>query len=283
MSAVLRTLLDRLRIPVVAHEVKPLLVARIADDPEAAPTPVAFDTQIAAYVLNASLRSQTIADVAAEQLDLILPPVAELDVAARAGLEALAAIAVREPLERRLAEEGLDRLYAEIELPLIAVLARMEATGVALDRDALGMLASEFGTEIARLEAEIYVDVGHEFNLGSPKQLEQILFFELNLPKGKRTKTGYSTDASVLEDLRAAHPMIDKLLEWRIYTKLRSTYVDALPTLDRGRRTAPHNVPPGRRGDRPSLIVRPEPPEHPDPDPSLVAGSGGRSSPATPT
>jgi DNA polymerase-1 len=229
--ASLLRLLDRLSVPLVAHEVKPLLVARIADDPEAAPTPVAFDTQIAAYVLNASLRSQTIADVAAEQLDLILPPVAELDVAARAGLEALAAIAVREPLERRLVEDGLDRLYAEMELPLIAVLARMEATGVALDRDALKVLAAEFAAEISRLEAEIYVDVGHEFNLGSPKQLEQVLFFELNLPKGKRTKTGYSTDASVLEDLRAAHPMIDKLLEWRTYTKLRSTYVDALPTL----------------------------------------------------
>ena len=221
--AALGVLLDRMRIPVVAHEVKPLLVARIADDPEAPPTPVAFDTQIAAYVLNASLRSQTIADVAAEQLDLILPPVAELDLAARAGLEALAAIAVRAPLERRLAEEGLDRLYAEIELPLIAVLAQMEATGVALDRGALKLLATEFGAEISRLEAEIYLDVGHEFNLGSPRQLEQILFFQLNLPKGKRTKTGYSTDASVLEDLRAAHPMIEKLLEWRIYTKLRST------------------------------------------------------------
>ena len=93
------------------------------------------------------------------------------------------------------------------------------------------LLATEFAAEISRLETEIYADVGHEFNLGSPKQLEQVLFFELNLPKGKRTKTGYSTDASVLEDLRAAHPMIDKLLEWRIYTKLRSTYVDALPTL----------------------------------------------------
>ena len=230
-AAALRRLLDRLEIPVVGHEVKPLLVARIADDPDAAATPVAFDTQIAAYVLNASLRSQTIADVAAEQLDLILPPVAELDNAARAGLEALASIAVRDPLERRLADEGLDRLYGEMELPLIAVLARMEATGVALDREALAGLATEFGVEISRLEAEIYVDVGHEFNLGSPKQLEQILFFELNLPKGKRTKTGYSTDASVLEDLRAAHPMIDKLLEWRVYTKLRSTYVDALPNL----------------------------------------------------
>jgi len=230
-SATLRRLLDRLETPVVGHEVKPLLVARIADDPDAAATPVAFDTQIAAYVLNASLRSQTIADVVAEQLDLILPPVAELDNASRAGLEALSALAVREPLEKRLVDDGLDRLYAELELPLIAVLARMEATGVALDLDALRVLAAEFGAEISRLEAEIYVDVGHEFNLGSPKQLEQILFFELNLPKGKRTKTGFSTDASVLEDLRPAHPMIDKLLEWRIYTKLRSTYVDALPTL----------------------------------------------------
>ena len=107
----------------------------------------------------------------------------------------------------------------------------MEAAGVALDLEALQALAVEFGAEISRLETEIYADVGHEFNLGSPKQLEQILFYELDLPKGKRTKTGYSTDASVLEDLRPAHPMIDKLLEWRVYTKLRSTYVEALPTL----------------------------------------------------
>jgi DNA polymerase-1 len=230
-SAALRRLLDRLAVPVVGHEVKPLLVRKIADDPDGPPTGVAFDTQIAAYILNAALRSQTIADVVAEQLDLILPDTGDLDAAARAGLEALSALAVREPLERRLGEEGLDRLYREIELPLISVLARMEATGVALDRDALGLLATEFAAEISRLETEIYADVGHEFNLGSPKQLEQVLFFELNLPKGKRTKTGFSTDASVLEDLRAAHPMVDKLLEWRIYTKLRSTYVDALPTL----------------------------------------------------
>ena len=192
---------------------------------------MAFDTQVAAYILNAALRSQTIADVVAEQLDLILPPVAELDAAARAGLEALSAIAVRDPLQRRLEEDGLDRLYTELELPLISTLARMEAAGVALDLDALQALALEFGAEISRLETEIYADVGHEFNLGSPKQLEQVLFYELDLPKGKRTKTGYSTDASVLEDLRPAHPMIDKLLEWRTYTKLRSTYVEALPTL----------------------------------------------------
>ena len=228
----LRHLLERSRVPLVGHEVKPVLVASLAEDPAAEPLPVAFDTQIAAYILNAALRSQTIADVVAEHLDQILPPAAELPATARAGLEALSAMAVREPLQRRLDEvEGLARLFREIELPLIPVLARMEAVGVALDLDALAVLDREFRAEITRLEQEIYVDVGHEFNLGSPKQLEQVLFFELDLPKGKRTKTGFSTDAAVLEDLRPAHPMIDKLLEWRVYTKLRSTYVEALPSL----------------------------------------------------
>ena len=230
-SDALRHLLERLRTPLVGHEVKPLLVAGFGERESGEPLPVAFDTQIAAYILNAALRSQTIADVVAENLDQILPPPAELPATARAGLEALSAMAVREPLERRLGEVKLDRLFHEVELPLIPVLARMEAVGVALDREALAVLDREFSAEITRLEQEIYADVGHEFNLGSPKQLEQILFFELNLPKGKRTKTGYSTDASVLEELRPAHPMIDKLLEWRVYTKLRSTYVEALPTL----------------------------------------------------
>ncbi len=227
----LRRLLERVGTPLVGHEVKPLIVARFADDPASASPEIAFDTQIAAYVLNAALRSQTIPDVVAENLDQILPPATDLPATARAGLEALSAIAVREPLEKRLAEVGLERLFREVELPLIPVLARMEAVGVALDLDALAVLDRDFSAETSRLEQEIYIDVGHEFNLGSPKQLEQILFFELNLPKGKRTKTGYSTDASVLEELRPAHPMIDKLLEWRIYTKLRSTYVEALPTL----------------------------------------------------
>jgi DNA polymerase-1 len=231
-AAALRRLLEDLDVPLVGHEVKPLLVDRIASDPAAPATRVAFDTQIAAYILNASLRSQTIADVCAERLDLILPPpAAGLPPSARAGLEALGAFAVRDSLANQLEAENLDRLFREIELPLIPVLARMEAVGVALDRDALALLEREFGDEISRLEQEIWQDVGHEFNLGSPKQLEQVLFYELNLPKGKRTKTGYSTDASVLEDLRAAHPFIPKLLDWRVYTKLRSTYVEALPTL----------------------------------------------------
>ena len=215
---------------VVGHETKPLVVANIAGG-ATQPLPVVFDTQIAAYLLNASLRSQTIADVAHERLDVTLPPAGDVPPAVRIGLDALAALAVREPLEKALVESGLDRLFREIEMPLISVLAEMEVAGVAIDREALSKLDVEFGAEMARLESEIYLDVGHDFNLGSPKQLEQILFYELNLPKGKRTKTGYSTDASVLEELKPAHPMIGKLLDWRLYSKLRSTYIEALPAL----------------------------------------------------
>jgi DNA polymerase I len=227
----LRRLVERLGIPVVGHEVKPLLVARMADDPAAPATDVAFDTQIAAYLLNAALRSQSIADVVAERLDQVLPDVKTLVPAHRAGIDALSALAVRPSLERDLADQRLNRLWDEIERPLIAVLARMEAVGIALDLDALAALDREFVTEIARLESEVYAAVGHQFTIGSPKQLGDILFEELKLPKGRRTKTGYSTDAAVLEELVEVHPVIRPVLDWRIYTKLRSTYVEALPGL----------------------------------------------------
>ncbi len=231
-STALRHLLERLGTPLVGHEVKAMLTARLAEEPDAQPTPVAFDTQVAAYLVNAALRAQKIADVVAERLDLVLPPsAADLPPPAVAGLEALSVLAVRPSLEQALRDEGVDRLFAEIELPLIPILARMEAAGVALDRDALGALEREFATEITRLEEEIYAVVGHQFTIGSPKQLGEILFVELGLPRGRKTKTGYSTDATVLEELRGVHPVVQPVLEWRIYSKLRSTYVEALPNL----------------------------------------------------
>ncbi len=230
----LRRMVEARGIPIVAHEAKPILETRFASDPDAGVTPVDFDTQVAAYILNAALRSQSIADVVAERLDLVLPPPKELEPVHRAGLEALSALAVRDPLARSLEEEGLERLFREIELPLIPVLARMEADGIGVDLEALAVLDREFGAEISRLEEEIYAAVGHQFTIGSPKQLGDILFAELQLPKGKRTKTGYSTDASVLEELVGVHPVIQPILDWRIYTKLRSTYVEALPTLIAG-------------------------------------------------
>ena len=231
-SVALRHLLERLGTPLVGHEVKPLLTARFAEEPGAVPTPVAFDTQIAAYLVNAALRAQKIADVVAERLDLVLPPTAAgLPPTAIAGLEALSVLAVRPSLEQALRDEAAERLFTEIELPLVPILARMEAAGIALDRDALAALEREFATEIERLEGEIHAAVGHEFTIGSPKQLGEILFVELGLPKGRKTKTGYSTDAMVLEELRGVHPVIQPVLDWRIYTKLRSTYVEALPNL----------------------------------------------------
>ena len=231
-SLALRHLLETIDARLVGHDVKPLLTARFGEDPGATPPAVDFDTQIAAYLVNAALRAQKIADVVGERLDLVLPPAAAgLPPVATAGLEALSSLAVRPSLEQAMRDEGVERLFAEVELPLIPILARMEAAGIALDRAALAELEREFAAEIARFEGEIYAAVGHEFTIGSPKQLGDILFVELGLPKGRRTKTGYSTDASVLEELRGVHPAIEPILEWRIYTKLRSTYVEALPTL----------------------------------------------------
>src|SRR4051794_19015538 len=230
-ATALRQLVEEVGTPLVGHEVKPILVARFAEDHETPATKVEFDTQVAAYILNAALRSQSIADVVAERLNLVLPPAKELLPVHRAGLEALSALATRDPLARALEESSLERLFREMELPLVPVLARMEARGIAVDLAALAELDREFGEEISRLERAIFDAVGHEFTIGSPKQLGEILFVELRLPKGKRTKTGYSTDASVLEELVGVHPVIQPILDWRIYTKLRSTYVEALPSL----------------------------------------------------
>ena len=160
----------------------------------------------------------------------------------------------------------------------------MEATGVALDLEALGVLDREFAAEISRLEGEIYADVGHEFKIGRPKQLEQVLFVELQpARRASETKTGYSTDASVLEELRRRPPgRSSKLLDWRIYTKLRSTYVEALPTLiaaDGRLHTTFHQA---VAATGPPVLVRPEPPEHPDPDRRSAGASGARSWPASP-
>jgi DNA polymerase-1 len=228
--------------PLVGHEVKQLLVWELARrDPRATGDvlgesrglpAVALDTQIAAYILNAALRSQSLADICSERLEVELPAPGVLGGADHAALQAAAVAAAREPLESDLAkDQPLEKLLREIELPLIPVLAAMEAAGVAIDREALHGLSTTFSQEIDRLEQEIYEAVGHQFTIGSPKQLEQVLFYELNLPRGRRTKTGFSTDATVLEELRPAHPAIDKILDWRLYSKLRSTYVEALPLL----------------------------------------------------
>ncbi|MEX1252955.1 MAG: DNA polymerase I [Dehalococcoidia bacterium] len=138
---------------------------------------------------------------------------------------------LRPLLEAELKEQGLWPLFNEIEMPLVPVLARMEETGVAVDTDALREMSRGLGEQAAQLEQQAYDSVGHEFNLGSPQQLSQVLFEELGLPKTRRMKQGYTTDATALEGLRGTHAVIDILLEWRQITKLKSTYIDALPAL----------------------------------------------------
>jgi DNA polymerase-1 len=149
-----------------------------------------------------------------------------------AGACADAIARLRAVLEPELDEKGMRRLFDEVEMPLVSVLARMELNGVAVDTGSLHEMAESLTMEIRRLEEEIYASVGHEFNIGSPIQLSQILFDELQLPKTRRLKTGaYTTDKDALEALRGVHPMIELLFEYRELTKLKSTYLDTLPFL----------------------------------------------------
>jgi DNA polymerase-1 len=139
---------------------------------------------------------------------------------------------LRANIEPELDEKGMRKLFDEMEMPLVSTLARMEQNGVAIDTGALREMAESLAMDIARIEQDIYDSVGHEFNIGSPKQLSDILFEELRLPKTRRLKTGgYSTDAQSLEGLRGLHPMVDLIYEYRELTKLKSTYLDTLPGL----------------------------------------------------
>ncbi len=206
---------------------------------------IEMDTVIASYLANASRRQHLLDDLATERLGLEVPALPlpdrrHKDVLptlderlARAGTAAVAtgrlAALFREDLERL----GLATLFREIELPLVDVLVHMEEAGIKVDTRYLATLAVEFAGEVGRIEREAHAAVGHEFGINSPKQLQELLFTELKLPRGRRTGTGYSTDAAVLEELRGAHPVVDKILEYREVEKLRSTYAEGLgPLID---------------------------------------------------
>ena len=133
--------------------------------------------------------------------------------------------------KEELAQKKLLELFETIEMPLIKILGEMELAGIHLDSAALDSYNKDLQKEISTAEKEIYAEVGHEFNIASPKQLQEVLFTERGLPHGKKTKTGYSTDTSVLEELAAMDPVPAKILKFRELSKLQSTYVDALPKL----------------------------------------------------
>ncbi|GAI05671.1 unnamed protein product, partial [marine sediment metagenome] len=136
-----------------------------------------------------------------------------------------------ELLSAELHQQGLWQLFSEVEMPLVPVLVSVERNGVALDIELMRQMSHRLGEQLLKLETEIYDSVGHHFNINSPQQLSFILFEELKLPPARKTKGGYSTGASVLEELRGVHPIIEFILDYRQLAKLKSTYIDALPGL----------------------------------------------------
>jgi len=138
---------------------------------------------------------------------------------------------LKEHLETELRQQGLWHLFTDVEMVLIPVLVAMERNGILLDTDLLREMSRELGEQLVKLEREIYSSVGHQFNINSPQQLGRVLFEELRLPQSRRTKSGYSTEASVMEALRGVHLVVEFVLQYRQLSKLKSTYIDVLPAL----------------------------------------------------
>ncbi len=153
------------------------------------------------------------------------------DVAAPAALRAALALGLAEEMDAEIDDLKLTELLHDVEMPLALVLSEMERRGIRLDAGALGELSREMADEIAELQSGVYADAGHEFNINSPKQLGTVLFEELGLPAGRKTKTGYSTASGVLEGLVDDNPIVRRVLEYRELSKLKSTYIDTLPDL----------------------------------------------------
>lgn len=204
---------------------------------------VAVDTELAAYLLNPEQRSFALDRIALQYVQRSLEVDGDGGDAGQLSLEmdddrweerALEAQAVQE-LSTHLTGELEDRdqlsLLADIELPLAPILARMERAGITLDRHVLAEQSQGLTSRARDLELEIHDHAGHPFNVGSGKQLQEVLFVELELPKTRKIKTGWSTDATQLGNIVDSHPIVTAILEWREVTKLLSTYVDALPQL----------------------------------------------------
>jgi len=206
---------------------------------------LAFDSMVAAYLLGE--KPLGLKDLAFSRLGIEMTPIAELIGSSTkqismsqveisrasdyACADADMTLRLAELLGAELQQQELWQLFSEVEMPLVPVLVSMGRSGVALDTDLLRQMSHRLGKRLLTLEAEIYTNVGHRFNINSPQQLSSVLFEELKLPPGRRTKGGYSTGASVLEELDGEHPVIELILDYRQLSKLKSTYSDALPAL----------------------------------------------------
>ena len=185
-----------------------------------------FDVTVAAYLLNPLKSNYDYEDVAREQLGLVIEEKSEEYV--KVCYEAYTAFAASRILLDKLKETGMEELFTKIEMPLVFALYHMEKNGVRVNSDALKEYGDQLAVHIQALEKEIYEEAGETFNINSPKQLGVILFEKMQIPGGKKTKTGYSTAADVLEKLAPDHPIVSKILEYRQYAKLKSTYADGL-------------------------------------------------------
>ncbi|HSD23342.1 MAG TPA: DNA polymerase I [Solirubrobacterales bacterium] len=198
------------------------------------------DTMVGAYLLDPARRSYDLIDIAAQrglaaapkesaegdgQLELGDEPPPDPAAEARLVWE------IAQMQRKDMKSQGIERLMDEVEMPLIEVLADMEQTGVKLDEKRLADINEGFEQRIETLQADIFELAGHEFTIGSPQQLAEVFFDELGLTKKRRGKTGFSTDARVLSQIRGEHPIVEKVEQWRELTKLKSTYLDALPEL----------------------------------------------------
>jgi DNA polymerase-1 len=211
---------------VIVHNLKPLILAAIRAGID--PRPRFFDTMLALYLINPSRKDYG--------LEGILDEFFDVEIAGDGGKQAFGKGAfylprLREELERRLGEMGLSDLFFNIEMPLVEVLAHMECLGVRVDRRALASLSRDFDSRLNAIVTRIYDLAGETFNINSPQQLVRILFHKLNLPPVRKTKTSLSTDNEVLQTLSDLHPLPAEILEYRMLTKLKGTYVDALPAL----------------------------------------------------
>ena len=185
-----------------------------------------FDVTVAAYLLNPLKSNYDYEDVAREQLGLVIEEKSEEYV--KVCYEAYTAFAASRILLDKLKETGMEELFTKIEMPLVFALYHMEKNGVRVNSDALKEYGDQLAVHIRALEKEIYEEAGETFNINSPKQLGVILFEKMQIPGGKKTKTGYSTAADVLEKLAPDHPIVSKILEYRQYEKLKSNYADGL-------------------------------------------------------
>ena len=236
-NALLRALFSD-DIKKVSHNVKDLQRTLLEND-----LPIEgfiFDTALAGYLLDATAGKYDIASLFAAYFHQTLAEPKHLDPDAFSMLgdtaEAETAFhvytsavdALYEAFAPELEKRELHELYYEVELPLCAVLARMEHAGMRVDANALAAFGSEMEVQLKTLEQHIYEEAGGPFNINSPKQLGEVLFERLQLPHGKKTKTGWSTNADVLEKLRWENPIVEEVLQYRQYAKFRSTYCDGL-------------------------------------------------------